>query len=86
MTLLKDDEIMSRLKQVLQEVLRVREEDITPERSYKELGADSLELMTLIMVLEDDFKCQISEDAAKELTTVGATIAYIRHNMIAQQE
>jgi acyl carrier protein len=86
MTLLNDDEIMIQLKQILQEVLRVREEDITPESSYREMGADSLELMTLIMILEDDFKCQISEDAVKELTTVGATIAYIRHNMIAQQE
>jgi acyl carrier protein len=78
---LKDDEIMSRLKEILQEVLRVRADEITPESTYEELGADSLELMTLIMVLEDDFQCQISEEAVKELTTVGATIAYIRHNM-----
>jgi acyl carrier protein len=83
MAVLKDDEIMSRLKEVLQEVLRVCADDITPESTYEDLGADSLELMTLIMALEDNFQCQISEEAVKELTTVGVTIAYMRHNMTA---
>lgn len=71
-------EIYSRLKKVITEVLKVSEEKIQPESSYiEDFGADSLDRVTLVMELEDEFGKEIPEKDAAELKTVGATMEYI---------
>ena len=86
MTTLKNDEIMSRLKTILVEELKVDEADITLESSYAEdLGADSIDIISLLMLLEEEFDCQIPDEEAVKLTTVSATVDYIRNRMLPQR-
>ena len=71
-------EVFQRVKKVIVNVLNVSEESIKFESNYSEdFGADSLDRMTLIMELEDEFKKTIAEEEIKELETVAQTDDYI---------
>lgn len=78
-----EQQILERLKKVVMEVLRVEEAKIGLDTRYKEdLGADSLDTVTLLMALEDEFDKQISDEEAEGLTTVGRTVSFIRDKMM----
>ena len=75
---MSDVDVENRVKAVIKEILRVDESRINKETKFKEdLGADSLDLVTLVMALEEEFKGSISESAASEMTTVGQAIDLI---------
>jgi acyl carrier protein len=70
--------VLERLKKVISENLDVSQSDIKPESSFTEdLGADSLDLVQLVMALEDEFKLTISDAEAEKLLTVKAVIDYL---------
>lgn len=65
---------------IVVEQLGVDKDDVTPEKSFVEdLNADSLDLTELIMTLEERFGCEISQEEAEQLKTVGDVIAYINN-------
>jgi len=64
---------------IIVEQLGVDKEDVTLPKSFVEdLNADSLDLTELIMTLEERFGCEISEEEAEKLKTVGDVVAYIK--------
>lgn len=64
--------------EIVIEQLGVGKEEVTPEKKFVEdLNADSLDLTELIMTFEERFGCEISEEDAEKLKTVGDVIAYI---------
>ncbi|CDR33899.1 acyl carrier protein [Criblamydia sequanensis] len=64
--------------EIIVEQLGVDKEEITREKSFVEdLNADSLDLTELIMTLEERFGCEIPQEAAEKLKTVGDAINYI---------
>ena len=70
--------IEQRVISVVKEVLHVDPAKIMPSsRIREELGADSLDQVSLIMSLEDEFKDSITEDEAAGLVTVGDAINFI---------
>lgn len=71
---------------IVVEQLGVDRDDVTSEKSFVEdLNADSLDLTELIMTFEERFGCEISEEEAEKLKTVGDVIAYIdRHKKAAK--
>ena len=72
------EEIAERVKDVLVEQLGIEESEITEEASFEEdLGADSLDLVEVVMDLEDHFGLKIPDEDARELTTVGKAIDYV---------
>ena len=72
------DEIYDNVKDVLVEQLGVEEGDVNEEASFQEdLGADSLDLVELIMELEDQFEIKISDEDAQRIQTVGQAVDYI---------
>ena len=66
------------LKEILIDVLGVEEDDVKPESKFVEdLGADSLDLVELIMAFEDKFGIEISDEEAEKMVTVKDVLDYI---------
>ncbi|MGA8943552.1 MAG: acyl carrier protein [Thermoactinomyces sp.] len=74
-------ETLERVKKIIVESLNVDPSEVTMEANIKEdLGADSLDVVDLIMELEDEFDMEISDEEAEKITTVGDVIEYIEKN------
>jgi acyl carrier protein len=79
---MSDKTTEDRVKDIIVDLLGVEEEDVKPEASFrKDLEADSLDLVELIMAFEEEFDGEISDEEAQKITTVGEAIAYIEQNM-----
>jgi len=73
--------VMEKIKEILVEQLNVDESEIVPEASFiDDLGADSLDVVELIMSMEEEFGIEIPEDEVESLATVGAAVEYIKAN------
>lgn len=73
--------VETQVKSIIVKQLGVKEADIAPEKSFMDdLGADSLDIVELVMAIEDEFKLEIPEDEAENLRTVGDAIKYITSN------
>lgn len=71
-------ETADKVKSIIVEQLNVPKEDVTEEASFiEDLGADSLDLVELIMALEDEYDIEISDEDADKIQTVGDAITYI---------
>lgn len=76
---MKSAEIDAKLKEIVMDRLNVEESQIKPEASFVEdLGADSLDIVELIMGIEEEFDIEISDEDAEKLTTVGEATAYVK--------
>ena len=76
------EEVMSRLKEIVVDRLNVEEEQIKPEASFVEdLGADSLDIVELIMGIEEEFDIEIPDDAAEHIQTVGDAVKFIQERL-----
>lgn len=74
-------DIASRVKAIIVDKLTVDENEVTPTAEFtKDLGADSLDTVELIMEFEKEFDIQIPEDEANKITTVGDAIKYIEEH------
>ncbi len=64
--------MLDRIKEIISEQLGINENDITLESSFvDDLGADSLDLVELIMAFSDEFLIDISDEEAEQIKTVG---------------
>jgi acyl carrier protein len=76
--------VEEKIKNVIVEQLGVSADEVVPEASFvDDLGADSLDLVELIMVLEEAFEREIPDEDAEKLQTVGDAINYIKSGMKA---
>jgi len=72
------EEIESQVREIIVEKFQVAPEKVTVEAKLDaDLGADSLDLVDLMMILEDKFSLEISDDQAEKIKTVGDVITYI---------
>ncbi len=70
--------IEQRVKDIIVEQLGVKEDQVTMEAKFiEDLGADSLDIVELIMALEEEFGYEIPDEEAEKLLTVGDVIKYI---------
>ena len=70
--------IEQRVKKIVAEQLGVNESEIKIESSFvNDLGADSLDTVELVMALEEEFECEIPDDAAEHIQTVGDAVKFI---------
>jgi len=77
-----NQEVYEKVKAIIIDTLTVEEGQITPEARFREdLGADSLDLVELIMAFEDEFGGQISDDDARSITTVEEAVKFISEKM-----
>jgi len=76
------ENIEQRVKKIVAEQLGVNEADIKNESSFvDDLGADSLDTVELVMALEEEFECEIPDEAAEKITTVQQAIDYVNTNV-----
>ena len=73
------DTVLEKVKEVISEQLDVEDLDsITTETTFiDDLGADSLDIVELIMALEEEFDMEIPEEEAEKITSVGDVVNYI---------
>ncbi len=73
-----DQEILDRVKKVTVEKLSVKEDEVVETASFQEdLGADSLDVVELVMALEEEFGIEIPDDDVTNLKTVQNAVDYI---------
>ncbi len=70
-----------RVKKIVVEHLGVEAEKVTEDASFiEDLGADSLDIVELVMAFEEEFGVEIPDDAAEKISTVSDAIKYIDEN------
>ena len=73
--------MFEKIKKIIVEQLGVEEEEIAMESSFiDDLGADSLDIVELIMALEEEFDLEIPDSEAEKISTVGDIVDYIKNN------
>ena len=74
-------DIIERVKKIVVEHLSVEESKISETASFiDDLGADSLDTVELVMAFEEEFECEIPDDAAEKIQTVKDAIDFISSN------
>ncbi|MFD0049274.1 acyl carrier protein [Actinomycetes bacterium NPDC127524] len=75
-------DVVERVKKIVIDRLNVEEAEVKLEASFKDdLGADSLDVVELVMELEDEFGMEISDEDAEKIVTVGDAVNYIKSTM-----
>jgi acyl carrier protein len=74
--------VEDKVKKIIAEKLSVDLDEVVPEASFvDDLGADSLDLVELIMSMEEEFDVEIPDEEAEKLVTVGDAIAYTKKQL-----
>ena len=70
--------MFEKVKEIIADQLGVNVDDVTMESSFRgDLGADSLDVVELIMALEEEFGVEIPDEDAEKLVTVGDAVKYV---------
>ena len=74
-------DISNRVKKIVIEHLSVEESKVADNASFiDDLGADSLDTVELVMAFEEEFGCEIPDDAAETILTVGDAVKFLEKN------
>lgn len=73
--------LFARIKEIIVDQIGVDEDSVTAEAKFiDDLGADSLDIVELVMALEEDFDIEIPDEDAEKIVTVGDAVEYIKAN------
>ncbi len=76
------DELFEKIKGVIVEQLGVDEDDVAEDAAFvDDLGADSLDIVELVMALEEEFGVSIPDENAEKIKTVGDAVDFISENV-----
>lgn len=79
---MSSEEVFDKVKEIIIEQLGVAETSVTMEASFiDDLGADSLDIVELVMAIEEEFKIEIPDADAEKVVTVGDVVDYIKENV-----
>ena len=79
---MSSEEILEKVKGIIVEQLGVTDTSVTMEASFiDDLGADSLDIVELIMAIEEEFDIEIPDSDAEKVVTVGDVVDYIKENV-----
>ena len=75
------EDIKAKIKKIVADHLGIEEEKVTEEASFiDDLGADSLDTVELVMAFEEEFGCEIPDDAAEKIVTLKDAVTYLSAN------
>ena len=78
---MSSEEVFEKVKEIIVEQLGVAENAVTEEASFiDDLGADSLDIVELIMALEEKYDTEIADEVAEKMSTVKDVVEYINNN------
>jgi acyl carrier protein len=84
-TFMTDKSIEEKVKEIIVEQLGVNPEQVTPTASFiEDLGADSLDIVELVMAFEEEFSVEVPDEDAEKLQTVGDVVKYIEEKASKQ--
>ena len=73
--------VEEKVKGIIVEQLGIQADEVKPEASFvDDLGADSLDTVELVMAFEEEFGCEIPDDAAETILTVGDATKFLEKN------
>jgi acyl carrier protein len=73
--------VESKVREIICEQLGVSDSEVTPEASFiEDLGADSLDIVELVMALEEEYNMEISDDEAEKIRSVQDVVHYIENH------
>ena len=72
-----EEEVIKRTKDLLQQELGVESDKIVPDATFRDLGADSLDILELVIGVESEFDIDITDEDAEKITTVGTLTEYL---------
>ncbi len=79
---MSSEEVFEKVKEIIVEQLGVTEGSVTSDASFiDDLGADSLDIVELIMALEEEFDMEIPDADAEKIVTVNDVVEYIKDNL-----
>ena len=79
---MSSEEIFDKVKSIIVEQLGVTDTSVTMEASFiDDLGADSLDIVELVMAIEEEFDIEIPDSDAEKVVTVGDVVDYIKENV-----
>ena len=79
---MSSEEVFEKVKNIIVEQLGATESSVTMEASFiDDLGADSLDIVELIMALEEEFDTEIPDADAEKVVTVGDVVEYIKSKL-----
>ena len=79
---MSSEDVFDKVKEIIVEQLGVAENAVTQEASFiDDLGADSLDIVELIMALEEEFDIEIPDADAEKVVTVGDVVEYIKDHI-----
>jgi len=78
---MSEKSVEDKVKEIIVEQLSVNEEQVTQEAKFiEDLGADSLDVVELVMAFEEQFGIEVPDEDAEKLQTVGDVVTYIKDN------
>ena len=69
-----------KIRAIISEQLDIDEDEITRESVLEDLGADSLDLVDIVMGIEDEFRIEVTEEAAANFVSVGDIVDFVENN------
>lgn len=73
--------VEERVRSIISDQLGVSEDEVKPESKFiEDMGADSLDIVELIMAMEEEFEVEIPDEEAEKIRNVNDVITYIKNN------
>jgi acyl carrier protein len=82
---LKMSAVEEKVKEIIIKIVRKPELDFTPTTTFKDMEADSLDIVQILVALEDTYDIEIIDEDLQEIANMGDFVAYIERKVAARQ-
>ena len=73
--------LFEKIKAIICDYFELSEDEVTPETTFAEIGADSLDMVDLAMSLEDDFGVEVTDETLESFVSVADVVSFIEETL-----